>query len=95
MSTHCVGRKSGKSERKWKWVFTFKFNCYEEKKNNRTYKVTEADAVNFAKQKHIIASAENYLDNHKLFDVDYRFDIVEVVGDKNDYEINHIEDAFA
>lgn len=53
------------------------------------------EAVNRKKQLHIINSAENFLDKHKLFDVDYRFDIIEVVGDVDNFEINHIVDAFA
>lgn len=53
------------------------------------------DAVDRKKQIKIINSAENFLDKHKLFDVDYRFDIIEVVGDANNFEINHIIDAFA
>ena len=54
-----------------------------------------SDAVNRTKQRHIIHAAESYLDQNRFFDVDYRFDIIEVVGDKHDFEINHIEDAFA
>lgn len=54
-----------------------------------------SEAVNLKKQQHIIATAEYFLDTNRLFDVDYRFDIIEVVGQKNDFEINHIEDAFA
>lgn len=54
-----------------------------------------SEAVNFSKQRHIIDSAERYLDQHKLFDADYRFDIIEVVGVQGDCTINHIEDAFA
>ena len=53
------------------------------------------EAVNRKKQLNIINSAENYLDENKLFEVDYRFDIIEVVGDGESFEINHIIDAFA
>ena len=53
------------------------------------------EAVTRKKQLHIINSAEHYLDKNKLFDVDYRFDIIEVVGDTENFEINHIIYAFA
>ena len=53
------------------------------------------EAVSRKKQLNIINSAENYLDQNKLFDQDYRFDIIEVVGDGESFEINHIIDAFA
>lgn len=54
-----------------------------------------SDAVDKRKQRHIIDSAERFLDDHRLFDVDYRFDIIEVLGEKSDFDINHIMDAFA
>lgn len=54
------------------------------------------EAVNLKKQKNIIASAESFLDNKRLFDVDYRFDIIEVLGsDPKIFKINHLIDAFA
>lgn len=53
------------------------------------------DAVDRKKQLKIINSAENFLDQNKLFETDYRFDIIEVIGDSESYEINHIIDAFA
>lgn len=53
-----------------------------------------SQAVNFAKQKHIKNSANFYLDRNRLYDADIRFDIIEIVGEKTDFEINHIEDAF-
>ena len=60
---------------------------------NRDY-CEPSDAVNHQKQRHIVHSAESFLDQNRLFDVDYRFDIIEVVG-QDKFEINHIEDAFA
>lgn len=53
------------------------------------------DAVNKRKQQHIENSAEIFMKQHKLNDVDYRFDIIEIVGVPPDsLEINHIENAF-
>ena len=55
-----------------------------------------SEAVNKKKQSNIIASAENFLDRKKFFDVDYRFDIIEVLGThEKDFKISHIIDAFA
>lgn len=51
-------------------------------------------AVNKTKQKHIKHSAESYLDSKKIYDVDIRFDIIEIVGENHNFEITHIIDAF-
>ncbi|MDR2682865.1 MAG: YraN family protein [Dysgonamonadaceae bacterium] len=51
------------------------------------------DAVNKAKIRHILSAADCYI---KYFDVDLpaRFDIISITGNAQNYEIEHIEDAF-
>ena len=51
------------------------------------------EAVNISKQKKIKRTAEHYRIKNKLTDRFFRFDVVEVIGDKKP-EINHIENAF-
>lgn len=51
-----------------------------------------SEAVNKTKQKHIIFTAEIFLQRHPT-DKTLRFDVIEVYLDK-DIKINHIEDAF-
>ncbi|MDR1526406.1 MAG: YraN family protein [Dysgonamonadaceae bacterium] len=50
-------------------------------------------AVNHAKIRHIISAADSYI---KYFNVDLpaRFDIISIIGNGQNYEIEHIEDAF-
>lgn len=53
------------------------------------------EAVNRRKQYHIENSAVIFMKRHKIQDVDYRFDIIEIIGTPpNNLEINHIENAF-
>lgn len=53
-----------------------------------------ADAVTPAKIGHLISAAEAYVLGRKI-DLDYRFDIVTIVGNGEQHHIEHIEDAFA
>ena len=59
---------------------------------------TPASAVTKEKQARTIAAAKNYLRiNPKYFDIQPRFDVIEVYLDKNDMSIlktNYIENAF-
>ena len=48
------------------------------------------EAVNFKKQQNIQNSADIFFKINRIYDPNYRFDIIEVIGD----EINHIECAF-
>lgn len=48
------------------------------------------EAVDKRKQEKIKKVATFYLMENKLFDVDVRFDVIEILGS----EINHIKDAF-
>lgn len=50
-----------------------------------------SEAVNLARQRRYVNVANSYIAKIGYPDVDYRFDVIEVIGDE---EINHIEDAF-
>ncbi len=63
-------------------------NCEEYFKNYGL----PSEAVNKSKQKHIIFTAEIYLQQNPT-DKALRFDVIEVYLDKN-VKVNHIEDAF-
>ncbi len=52
-----------------------------------------ADAVTPAKISRLISAAEAYVRNKKV-DLDFRFDIITVVGDGECHAIEHIEEAF-
>ena len=52
-----------------------------------------ADAVTPAKISRLISAAEAYVRNKKV-DLDFRFDIITVVGDGESHAIEHIEEAF-
>lgn len=52
-----------------------------------------ADFVTSAKQAKLIEGAEAYLEQMKL-ENELRFDIIEVIYRNNDFEIQHIENAF-
>ena len=51
------------------------------------------EAVNFAKQKKIKRTAEYYMMKNGISGRFFRFDVIEVLGEKNP-QINHIENAF-
>ena len=50
---------------------------------------TASEAVNYSKLAKITKTAHIYLKQKKLIDVEYRFDVVEVIG--ADLKINHIQ----
>lgn len=50
-------------------------------------------AVSRAKQKRIIAAANDYLMKHKV-DLEARFDVISIVSSSNRTAIDHMEDAF-
>ena len=74
-------------------LIALKKNCYvfvevKERETNRFGRPCEA--VDFKKQQKIRKVAMSYLKFKKLFDVECRFDVIELLGD----EINHIENCF-
>lgn len=54
------------------------------------------ESVNFSKQKSIIKVTTAYISYKKLFNLNVRFDIIEIyLNSKNtDFTLNHIKDAF-
>ena len=52
------------------------------------------EAVNAAKQKRIMRTALNYIARYRLVECALRFDVVEVIADKRQLHISHIENAF-
>jgi putative endonuclease len=66
----------------------------EVKSRTTDYFGRPADAVNLRKQKLLIQAAETYIENHDISE-ESRFDIIEVIIDRNFHSINHIVDAFS
>jgi len=54
------------------------------------------ESINFSKQKSIIKVTNAYISYKKLFNLNVRFDIIEIyLNSKNtDFALNHIKDAF-
>ncbi len=65
--------------------------CEVKTRKNDAYAPSEA--VNRAKQRRILQTAEAYLYQHKLFEVDVRFDVAQVIY-QNQWHIDYIENAF-
>jgi putative endonuclease len=65
----------------------------EVKTRSNTNYMDPEEAVNRMKIRHIVRAADSYIRQHQL-DLPVRFDIVTVVGNKQPFTINHIEDAF-
>lgn len=51
------------------------------------------DAVDWKKIRHIVNAADSYIKLNRI-DIPIRFDIVTVVGENNQFQIEHIEEAF-
>lgn len=66
----------------------------EVKYRSTTIKGLPREAVNRHKQKTIIAVAQYYIMIKNLYNVNFRFDVVELLGDINKPEINLIKNAF-
>ena len=65
----------------------------EVKYRQNTDKGNPSEAVDYHKQKKIIATAKNYIQRNSFYDYDFRFDVMEILGgDKPLYR--HIENAF-
>ncbi|HCT64897.1 MAG TPA: YraN family protein [Lachnospiraceae bacterium] len=52
-----------------------------------------SEAVNYLKQQKIIATAKNYIQRKNLYDADFRFDVIEIIGGETPL-YRHIENAF-
>ena len=54
-----------------------------------------SEAVDREKQRKIYYSAKEFLKEHRIKDVNFRFDIIEVMGTSpKDFKVNHLENAF-
>lgn len=53
-----------------------------------------SDSVNFSKQNRIEALMDVFIKKMKLNNLQIRYDIIEVVGEIDNFNINHIENAF-
>lgn len=62
-------------------------------RNNIIYGLPR-EAVNYGKQLKIKKVAQQYIQQQKIRDMNFRFDVIEVLWIKDKYEINHIENAF-
>ena len=53
------------------------------------------EAINKSKHKTILAVATAYLKQNKLIDkISVRFDCIQIIGDKNDYNLEHLTNIF-
>lgn len=54
------------------------------------------ESVNFSKQKSIIKVANSYINYKRLFNINVRFDVIEVYlnFENTNFKISHIKDAF-
>lgn len=76
-------------------IIATKDNLYVfcEVKTRKSKAYAPSEAVNTAKQKRLVKTAEHYLYTHELWNVDVRFDVAEVLYDK-EHHIHYIENAF-
>jgi putative endonuclease len=65
----------------------------EVKTRTDDYQMHPVTAINKEKQKSIIYAADGYLQRYSL-DKESRFDIITIIKKGEDYQIDHIEDAF-
>ena len=65
----------------------------EVKYRQNTYKGSPAEAVDFRKQQKIISTAKCYIQRNNLYDADFRFDVIEIIGGEKPL-YRHIENAF-
>ena len=52
------------------------------------------ESVSFIKQEKIKKTALEFISKENLVDKNFRFDVIEIILDKKDIKINHIENAF-
>lgn len=65
----------------------------EVKLRKNTEKGMPKEAVTKQKQRKILMTAQRYISQKKLDNVDFRFDVIEIIKDK-EILFNHIENAF-
>jgi putative endonuclease len=65
----------------------------EVKSRSADYQVHPREAVNVPKQRTIIFAASNYLKRFNI-DKESRFDIITVIFNGNEWDVEHIEDAY-
>jgi putative endonuclease len=65
----------------------------EVKTRTDDYQVHPVTAINKEKQKSIIYAADGYLQRYSI-DKESRFDIITIIKKGEDFQIDHIEDAF-
>jgi putative endonuclease len=65
----------------------------EVKTRQSDYLAEAGHTVSRSKQKGIIKAANAYIHEHKI-DLDCRFDIITIVGNKQKHKLEHIADAF-
>jgi len=68
----------------------------EVKTRTSSYFGFPCEAVTYSKQQKIYRTAEIYIMQKKLFKLNFRFDVVEVIllDEKNNYKVDLIKDAF-
>jgi len=65
----------------------------EVKSRSTSYFEHPKDAITVAKIRRIVEATNDYL-SQKSLDLEVRFDVISVLPNNNDFEIEHIEDAF-
>lgn len=89
-------------ERNWRVGHTIEVDIIAEKGNDMVFVEVKArsgnwedaaDAVDLKKMRKISKGADIYL-RAAPFNYDYRFDIITVTGNVNDYKLEHYPDAF-
>jgi putative endonuclease len=65
----------------------------EVKARNDNYQMHPVSAVTKEKQKSIIFAADSYIQRYNI-DKESRFDVITIITKGDDFEIDHIEDAF-
>jgi putative endonuclease len=65
----------------------------EVKTRSDDFQMHPLTSITKEKQKSIILAAEGYIKRYKI-DKESRFDVITIIKKSDDFEINHIEDAF-
>jgi putative endonuclease len=65
----------------------------EVKTRSNNFQVSPAAAITNEKQKSIIRAADGYIQRYKI-DKESRFDVITIINKNEEFELDHIEDAF-